>query len=429
MGSSQQPACLLHQLPVELLLMILDYCPSYSIANFCLTNRTLCRLGTPALYKRLDLSIHRTILLHVHRNTEETEEKISNDKYAKECFAALINAQQRILKTMLFHPEYTNYVKHITWTLLEPTDKFTIAFYNDGTLREVFDKFFRRQSSIHLDTLRLGDVTTLFQGAVMICSERAPHDEARDPISTSYLSFIYIQNFSPISRGLDVLFDSSELSSTKRWGDYYPLFASMYNTLTSSAPIPLPLPLHGPFPKSFEFQSLQTLMLRTVGQDLFPLPVVTAQDNIRWLECLAAAEEKRYAEWEAFINCVKPSLRKLHFYQIRYCSTYKGYYRKSLLRLRLRPSSSASGSDHDNALPPTPPPPPMIPIKEQCVSYILPVILSGNWPNLHSLELLGVRERTVDLPDGSRVTYAGFDNAIKEDIMSAVGGGCHFHIG
>ncbi|OJD19843.1 hypothetical protein AJ78_00202 [Emergomyces pasteurianus Ep9510] len=238
---------------------------------------------------------------------------------------------------MLLHPEYTRYVKDITWTLLGRTDKRTIDLGQDATIWKVFETF-RDHACLHLDTLNFMDLEALLPGVVKLNQHHRKLTAWDSEHTTSYLSFESIQNFSPMSRGLDMS-SSSELSH-EAWGDGYPLYSYMYNSLEAPG-----------------------LRLRVVGQDLFLSHFIT-QDNSHWLKYLVEAEKKRNAEWQAFIISVKPTVKKFHFNQIRYLSTFKGH--RDLLPLPPPGQNSRQNLRVET-------------IEAQCVNYILESLLSGGW--------------------------------------------------
>ncbi|KAK2742771.1 hypothetical protein FQN55_007714 [Onygenales sp. PD_40] len=381
----------------ELQHAILCYCSSASIASVGRTSKQLQRSSIPALYRRIDLSIHHhdgILDMARHPWGAKADSPTRLPRYMDE---NLFRAQEAFVRTIVTHPEYAGYVRDVTWTLLSTPvmdgrrELFPQNCYKDGSLWQVFAQF-TNLTFIDMAFLRYPGVKelplTLFSNArsVRLLGQVAG-PIARDILHSldaerlNSLVLDNLQDFGPMSRG-------STFATVKQTAEIGDCISSLCNCS------PRPGPLRGHL-QGLTFTNLRYLRLRSAGQE-----------NINCLKWSPANEEKRYREWAGFIEGVKPILETFIFEQGVLPATSKGHYQSLLCRLR----ENAGATIQDAR-----------PMDRRFIDHILPVILSGGWHKLRLMVILGVGRWTVEVPGVGSVTKIALGAETRIAIKSSLG--------
>ena len=108
----------LTRLPNEVLHGIAEVLPRADLLNLALTSRSLERVCIPVIYGEVDLSIHNRGRVLGVGEPEKYHQQYANSFRCQNVPSQAFTRQEKFLAQVMQHPEYTFYVKSLTWTLL-----------------------------------------------------------------------------------------------------------------------------------------------------------------------------------------------------------------------------------------------------------------------------------------------------------------------
>ncbi|KAL1639912.1 hypothetical protein SLS58_007499 [Diplodia intermedia] len=396
----------LAQLPVEILRLIIQHCDQHSQSTLSATTHQLHRLCIEELYHTVDLSVHNsTELAHVgpvhaiawpHSRLYFELPLDFSYRPRVPLDDEIWTRQEQLIHTLRGHPDYAQHVRCLHWSVLDPPhrrrsntrdessseddgpeqptlqesrddESMRLLFDNIGDDAVLWDTFraFTKVTSIDIAWLRSLRETCppppLFTSAtsVRLVGQASTHFVAAileniNPENLLSLSTINLQQFAdpipPVPNNMTL----REI-------------ASHVNRNTDAAPDQL---LSSTFPGPMH-NHLGPLTNRCTR--LAHLEIRTYAPWEHW-ELLSPLDDARYAEWAAFIQSVRPTLRSLVFEQ----------HRAESSRIRRANRSHPFGPRGRPAL------------WTLFGAHILPVLTDADaeWPRLEKVELAGFHEVT-----------------------------------
>lgn len=378
-------------LPVELVLEIVESCPRNDLPSLCLTARFLYAIGNPILYKHVDLSIHNRGQVMI-RPTDGFSQ--SSDSYwCTQVPAGSLLRQESFIAAVLGNPGLATLVKSFTWTLLRPHTKELIrnpllgitppgAISRRAILR-IWDAFHRLTgvetldlawlSRDHGDPLADGYSNGLFPAAISIRLSGVMHYSFAASIlynNPAKLEHLELDNLQQVGKGCDHFL----YRRTNHRQDYQQR-PSVWNSEIRRYGSLLPFGSAGPMqnllgPLIGRCPNLRALTLRKVGQRYHTEFPIESQ----------AKDEDLYHEFALFINSVKHTLRHVVFEQGERTG---------------RPPPPAAGQIVGQFVGQ---PFAVWPMDRRFMNILYPRLFQGHWPCLESMTVGGVHFRwTNDL--------------------------------
>lgn len=356
-------------LPAEIHVSIARHCQNNDLINLCLTSKWVNKVCLRVLYRHVDLERSR-----------QSSNTMNYQEYDRRSDA--LKRQQRLVFTLLSHPEYGRHIRYLKGTLCTPSYDYSHILRKEGISNEQL--WCAMQSLTHVQKVDIGNRDSsvywlsvpkaeapgdLFQSAtsVTLTGQMQYHLaktilNAINPACLKHLCLdmvvdrkigLFQQGYIPGHRGEDGRLIAHGATS------------GLLTTLTGHC------------------TALQTLILRRIGQN---------QAGPEWH---AASEDASYTEWASFINSVKGTVEKLTFEQNE----------------RLIPGFSFSDE-----------PLSFRPMDERFGRIVFPILASGEWPRLNTMELRGIRGSdgeggTAALEVGLRAVL-GADPCIVMDEVS-----------
>ncbi|KAI9670054.1 MAG: hypothetical protein M1817_004534 [Caeruleum heppii] len=333
----------------------------------------------PYLYEHVDLSIHNRSNLDIRL--------FDSAQYGSRLWQAsaddpdqLLNAkQQMFLRAISKRPELGRIVKTLVWTFVESI--YSPKFYNIREVQFMWRCLENIDRVQRIDLGFLGARTNLSSPPALFVSAsfirlfgRADHRFVSSMLRSSNASQL-------LSLELDNLFDLSHAISAYATPKMWELPAVIdHDDDHVQETVPRLMRGHILCPNG-NYTMLRHLSLRNVGQS-DPM-------SIDWLP---EVEEILYREWASLIKSVKPTLRNLIIEQgvdaeLRYLQALHqdaGYEEDDPEAMELDELygygdyEEASTVDSER------------PLHTRFIKFILPVLLSGTWPKLEKLSIIGV---------------------------------------
>lgn len=329
-------------LPVEIHVIIAEFCGNNDLFNLCLTSKWVNEICWPILYRHVDLRFGRTCL---HDFLDGKHPGL---------LKALLKRQQQFVYTLLSHPEYGKHVQSLKGELCIPS-------LNDyprlGKERISDRKLWRAMRSLtHVQSVDIASIDSS-ASPMSVPKQKFPKDLFQSATSVTLVGHMQYGLAKSILNAinpamlkylcLDVV-QEYEVENPKgriRPGDMgedgqiiaLGVMSGLLTTLTGRC------------------TALRTLILRRKGE---LMDLTERTELYRWDE---AADEAAYIEWASFIRSVQGTLEKFTFEHVE----DRMYYR---------------------------PCPVFRYMDERFLRFILPNIVSGNWPCLTMIELRGLED-------------------------------------
>lgn len=342
-------------LPAEIHVSIAKQCGGNDLINLCLTSQWVKERCLPVLYRHVDLEVDR------YDSADEYQQLVNTSR-----------RQRQLINTLLCHPEYGKHIRFFKGAFNPPVDE--ICYDLEKDLISDKDMWRAMQTLTHVQRVEIGSrngfayyqteaampipsalfffssATTVRLAGHMQYSLSKSILEAINPATLQYLCLDMVQDYRVAWFHYE--YEPGDTAEDDR-------------IIAQGATSGLLTRLTG------HCTALQTLILRRIGQ---------AEDLYDWHD---AAEEASYLEWARFIHSVKGTVQKFTFEQAE-------------KRKQRGPSIDPIG--------------PFDRIMDQRFhDFILPIILSGNWTRLTTIEVRGIRSSNED--DG-----------LTTDLKAALGG-------
>ena len=407
-----ETATLLSNLPSDILFTIAEHCGRQDLLRFCLASQRTMQASIAHIYRQVDLSTHnRGVVVcprkelgnELGKRTLRPRRERSDSTRCTNVPVNMVLRQWVFIKTMLNRKEYQKYVRVLIWTFLPPTGHGP----DSCTEKQIFWDLMRR-----LQNVRSFDLADLSKTWSSEFPRPSPLEGRYFPNASSIrlvgvmepvITASILSTIDP-SRLVSLELDNVQCCGKTANGVTMPSTPNMPPSSDSVAAI---LPRYTEWmsrdsgivwpglmrgllsPLKGRCTGLKSLTLRKVG-DRYP----RESDVVRWMnEC------HLLHEWASFIGSVSATLEEFIFDQ--------GPRNEKLSRENIRVN-------------------PVRLMDRLFGSIIFPVLLTGPWPRLKSMELRGVRSWIGDdmgLPRVNiRVQYEGlpFVIPLEDQLKVAV---------
>ena len=336
-------------LPPEIHDGITEHCENNDLISLCCTSKWVNELYLPALYRHVDLRLDYMANRDYKRSVHERKR------------------QQQFVHTLLSHPGYGSYIRSFKGLLCSfsrdgSSDKHQNRISDEElwcamkllTHVQSVDVVSRSYYALFMKESKRPFPTDLFRSATSVTiAGRMPYRLAKsilDAINPAMLKYLCLNKVQECG--------IAKVHHTYMPGDKgedgriiaFGAISGLLTTLTGQC------------------TALRTLILRRIGQ---------REEEYDWH---AAAEEASYNEWASFIRSVQGTVKKFTFKQA------VGVFPISVPTLHTGESRPFRIMD------------------ERFQRFIIPAIVSGNWPCLSVIELQGVRRSNGQVGNAALTT-------------------------
>ena len=354
-------------LPAEILDVICESCQQHDLLSLNRLSRALYRITAPLLYRLVNVSTHNREHATIPRSSTGMELWADVDPLCPPP-VAMIRRQHSFLITLLMHPGYGRYVRSFTWTLIFASDikgegarlpAEKILQYPETKIWEAF------RSMVNIEKLDLASLHYYYKPYLLEC----PSSLFSSASSIRLLGRFSFRLASAIVHAVDATkLKQLSLDDVQDWGQYAdgtPTPASEGRNLNRRTEHQNPdgtrgLVFSGPMRGLLPLLKdrclfLTHLFLRKAGQ---------IENSPRMKNWSAPVDEEVYAEWAAFIESVKSSLKVLIL----------EHGTATVIQHRRNRMTGDSGR----------------PMDIRARRFLLSVLTNGGWSSLQKMELRGI---------------------------------------
>ena len=369
----------------ELFDILLAFCDTPELLAISRTCKALHNKAVPLLYRKVDISAHNQGLLQFTHTNGSHYYGWADEFRPRFELAPLARSQQSFLSAILKHPEIGKHVHEFSWTVrsnwdpngYQPNTMIYKAVPPDTRMWEAFQL---------LNNVKTLDLAYLHENFDRTYLREPPNSLFATATNIRLSGVMYRQVVNSILHSVDLpkleRLAIDNLQDPGHIGPVYPYIApgrnfdaQDLNQRTESEELTFPGPMRGVLPLLHgRCTALHTFLYRKPG--LYQYGTTFSK----------SADEKCYEEFAAFIVSVKPTLRCLTFEQGT--PPPPGWPGQGVTRQRDRP------------------------LDAYFIRHAFPALMSGDWPNLQKVQILGV---------GSWKGVPAITKKMKRDLQKALG--------